>query len=586
MATPSLQLGSGNWAVKSDSLLGYKTIDSKYYPREMTFTRATTGTRVNAAGLVEIVPYNLFSYSEDFTNAAWFTTDVITVNTTTAPNGTLTADTLTIPSTTNSQYYLIRNSFFINVGQYTQSFYVKKNTYGYIALVSTINGSLQTSYFDINTGVVGTTTSGTTSSITDVGNGWYRVSQTATETTGANRVIGIYFANSLMNSINVSLSLTDSFYAWGAQLVEGTQPLTYLPTTDRLDIPRIDYSTGSSALLLETQRTNLALRSEDFNNGSWTKSGATVTSDSIVSPSGIQNADTITQSGGTLNINQTITISSVGNYTYTVYLKKGNFDSSTLFRFGAFQGGDLGYITFDFNTNTTSVISGTIISHSSTSLGNGWYRIQYTINIPAIGAVLFYNGGVGGSIGVGNFFYSWGAQLEVGPYPTSYIPTTSASVTRNADTCTKTGISSLIGQTEGTLYFQAKGLVDDSTYSLISLSDIGGANRISIGYANTATNLYFEYRVNSSYLINFNIGYIVKTDNNRIAVKYKLGEQAVFLNGVKIYSNTLSSAFTTALDRFSFDYNGGGFPYYGKVKALEIYTTSLTDAECIALTTL
>jgi hypothetical protein len=57
--TPSLVIGNGNWAVKSDSLLGYKTIDGKYYPREFTFTRATTGTRVNEAGLVEVVPYNL-----------------------------------------------------------------------------------------------------------------------------------------------------------------------------------------------------------------------------------------------------------------------------------------------------------------------------------------------------------------------------------------------------------------------------------------------------------------------------------------------------------------------------------------------
>jgi hypothetical protein len=57
----SLVLGNGNWAVKSDSLLGYKTIDGKYYPREFTFTRATTGTRVNEAGLVEVVPYNLVS---------------------------------------------------------------------------------------------------------------------------------------------------------------------------------------------------------------------------------------------------------------------------------------------------------------------------------------------------------------------------------------------------------------------------------------------------------------------------------------------------------------------------------------------
>jgi hypothetical protein len=55
----SLVIGNGNWAVKSDSLLGYKINGGKYYPREMSVVRATTGTRINEDGLVELVPYNL-----------------------------------------------------------------------------------------------------------------------------------------------------------------------------------------------------------------------------------------------------------------------------------------------------------------------------------------------------------------------------------------------------------------------------------------------------------------------------------------------------------------------------------------------
>ena len=89
MANPSLIIGDGNWAVKSDSLLGYKTIDGKYYPREMTFTRATTGTRVNEAGLVELVPYNLLLNTNTF--SSWILEGGTLTSGFTAPDGSSTA---------------------------------------------------------------------------------------------------------------------------------------------------------------------------------------------------------------------------------------------------------------------------------------------------------------------------------------------------------------------------------------------------------------------------------------------------------------------------------------------------------------
>jgi hypothetical protein len=583
MATPSLQIGSGNWAVKSDSLLGYKTIDGKYYPREMTFTRATTGTRVNAAGLVEVVPYNLFSYSEDFTNAAWSVSNRIlpvTSNSTIAPNGTLSADTITENTSTGS-HYIGQPATIVGV-QYNLSVYAKIN--GRNRIVLTEAGGIVLAIFNISNG---TLVSGT-GNIENVGNGWYRCSSNYT---AAYTSATINLADD-SNNISYTGNGTSGVYLWGAQLVEGTQPLTYLPTTDRLDIPRVDYSTGSAALFLEPQRTNIFPKSQT--TSTWGFANISRTANNGISPDGTQNADLLfPTTSGAVSFNSDNTASSlvVGQpFVCSFFIKLNTSFTSNVgeniidLRLSGAAVWTRPTIRVNFETGeVTNVSNASYIS--STNYGNGWYRITFGAIPTGTGAAVGLQSPTGVTLNGGSF-YIWGLQGESNStYATSYIPTTSTSVTRNVDLCSKTGISSLIGQTEGTLYFQAKGLVDDSTYSLISLSDIGGANRISIGYANTATNLYFEYRVNSSYLINFNIGYIVKTDNNRIAVKYKLGEQAVFLNGVKIYSNTLSSAFTTALDRFSFDYNGGGFPYYGKVKALEIYTTSLTDAECIALTT-
>jgi hypothetical protein len=224
------------------------------------------------------------------------------------------------------------------------------------------------------------------------------------------------------------------------------------------NVPRLDYSNGGCpSLLVEPQSTNLLLRSEEFDNIAWTKSASTIiTANSIISPSGVLNADTITQSATNTLLGQVLTISTIGVYSYSSYIKKGNFDSSSAFRFGVYQGLAIGQITFDFSTGLTSVISGTFISHSATNVGNGWYRIQYTINIPTIGLTTFYNGGVGGNISNGAFFYSWGAQLEALPYATSYIPTVASTVTRVAETVSKTGISDLIGQTEGTVFLNTK----------------------------------------------------------------------------------------------------------------------------------
>ena len=565
----SLIIGDGNWAVKSDSLLGYALPQGKYTPREMTFTRATTGTRVNAAGLVEVVPYNFALWSEQFENAEWVTTGVVvSSNVEISPSGKLNADKLA-PLSGNA----IRSSNLIPISNnttYTWSVYVKNAGARYVNFTAWTSDDPITVYDLDLVLVVYESGPAHTSTIQDVGNGWRRITITRTSTSTSAWVLLRLLATPATPPTNG----IDGTYVWGAQLVEGTQPLTYLPTTTRLNIPRIDYSTGSATLLVETQRTNLALRSEDFNNGSWTKSGATVTSDSIVSPSGIQNADTITQSGGTLNINQTITISSVGNYTYTVYLKKGNFDSSTLFRFGAFQGGDLGYIIFDFNTNTTSVISGTIISHSSTSVGNGWYRIQYTINIPAIGAVLFYNGGVGGSIGVGNFFYSWGAQLEAGPCATSYIPTTSASVTRNADAFTRTNFqaSGLLTATKNTFFFDINAIgATGSNYHFFKFTATSGFD-ISV----------WRFVGNQNWNIQLN-GVFINTgvSNGKFAVVQDGSQTKFFINGV-LNTTTGATGTINSIDSFIGLYQLASPSF---IKALAIYPEVLTDAECIALTT-
>ena len=179
----------------------------------------------------------------------------------------------------------------------------------------------------------------------------------------------------------------------------------------------------------------------------------------------------------------------------------------------------------------------------------------------------------------------YGYQVEAGNYQTSYIPTTSASVTRNQDQCVKTGISSLIGQTEGTMFVEMKALVNGGVVRVISLSDGTIQNRITIEDYSLAD--FIVSRVTSA---NVQEALMVASPfpqniYRKIAVKYKLNDCAIFINGVKVAFDT-SVNMPISLSALRFDSGAGADVYNGNLKTLAIYKTALTDDECIQLTTL
>ena len=189
--------------------------------------------------------------------------------------------------------------------------------------------------------------------------------------------------------------------------------------------------------------------------------------------------------------------------------------------------------------------------------------------------------------------YVWGSQLEVGSYPTSYIPTSGSTVTRNQDIFTRDGIGSLIGQTEGTFFIElSKPVLEPDSYYLISLNNAASnsdANSVAIGFDAFSDDFYIRLKANTS---------TIYVDNNRasltntfykIAVAYKSGQSLIYIDGIPITPNTgsLSGAFSFSetLDNLSFDYNGdNGLPFFGKVKQLQVYDTALTDEQLLQLT--
>jgi hypothetical protein len=174
-------------------------------------------------------------------------------------------------------------------------------------------------------------------------------------------------------------------------------------------------------------------------------------------------------------------------------------------------------------------------------------------------------------------------QCEASSYVTSYIVSTSSSATRVADACFKTGISSLIGQTEGTLFFEGS-QIGAATTVPFQLSDTTNANRVQIEIGSSGQPLLVASSAGTTQAVIVGSSYTIG-QNRKIAVTYKNNDFRLYQNGVLIGSDTSGSVplSLTAI------YLGSeaGTPYLDvQIKQIVNFKTSLTNAECIALTTI
>ena len=503
---------------------------------DMDVVRATTATRVNADGLIEVVPRNLASYSEQFDNASWVKTNTtITSNTTIAPNGTLTADTLGILS----GQYLYQNIAITSSNIYTISIYVK-----------VLSGTKQ---FKFN--VYGSGNNFTSSAYTATTQ-WQKFNYTfiATGTGGA----GIY-------PLIVDGLTGGDFYIWGAQLEAGSTSTSYFPTTTRLNIPRLDYSGGGCpSILVEPQRTNLITYSEQFNDASWVKLNATVTANYSVSPDGTQNADRIQFTTS----NTSSIYRAIGGATTdanSIYVK-GVAGEKVLFGYGA------------------NISVGTLFT-----LNGEWQRLEQISTTGTVFHIGNYSGGTASDILI------WGAQREAGSNATSYIPTVASTVTRNADVISKTGIDDLIGQTEGTIFvdFKISGF-QAGAENRFAISDGTTSNWIFIGIPEDGNNKgsRFYIRTNGSTAVDFGTpNYFTLNTQYKIALAYKSGSWAIYTNGALLTSGTdaianPSSPFSNLIYNGSSPSPTNNQPNTNQFNSVQLYKTRLSNTELSQLTTI
>ena len=371
----------------------------------------------------------------------------------------------------------------------------------------------------------------------------------------------------------------------------------------RDNVPRIDYTGGGCPhILAEPQRTNLYPYSSDFTQ--WDNQNTTISSNLVTSPDGTENASEILETAVNGNHGRYDTFNSVSggatDYTVSMFVKKLNRRYFALQNWYGVGRGAIAFFDLDTGTLLYEFAEGTDYTVNNSKIedyGNGWYKISTTFQIPSsaalyVGFVLAdtewttgtsYGNPYTGDITKGA--YIWGAQLEIGSYPTSYIPNfgTALGVTRNQDIFTRDGIGSLINSTEGVLFVEMAALSDDGTNKRISLSNGTNTYRIVIGY-NTVNNI--QIFILGAPAGTFSPSQSIDiTLNSKIAVSWSSTEARFYLNGspILVTSGDFSYSAST-LTELKLEDGAGGNNFYGKVKQLQVYDTSLSDTQLAALT--
>ena len=522
----------------------------------LSFTRATTATRTNPdTNLIESVAsgdlredgrsyYNRLLYSEDFSQAAWVKTSVAVSNDNVlGPDGkTGMAQTLTASATNGTCLQALVDTSRARYG----SLYLKRKTGA---------GNIQVTL--------------------DGGSTWTTVSVTADWTRlGAGQTL-------TNPSFGVRLVTSgDAVYVLGAQVADVSAATRYVKSA-------ANPAYAPLGVLTEGQRTNLFTYSEQFDNEAWLPQTITVTANQTTSPDGAVTADKI-EEDSTNNGHHILRIPALAPdafYTFSVFSKKGaGRDYCRLLAFN--KAGMATHAWFNLATGVKGTVSGAGATSGIESCGNGWYRVWITYNTETGAEICYHAIGIASAdeayvyIGGGAscYIYAWGAQLEKSFFPSSYIPTTSAAVTRNADALTfpsSGNISPLVGSVRAEFSVP----LSASSLSLYNQAIIGGSN-MPIYMDGEGPLKIFD-----------GIGWVgapaspgLALSGNKGATRWSGSEMAVCLNGGVVGSGSFDGD-------LNIDANvviGGGYAYFGPeklhLKYLFVSSRAPSDAEMIAIT--
>ena len=535
----------------------------------ISFTRGSTGAYY--PGTSVLAEQNLFTYSQNLAQNAPWGANGVTVSGTliTAPDGTTTANQLIYSSGGATQN--LRYTFNFQAGvTYTISVYLLA-----------ISGD--TSFtFDLQ--------NSETSSVYTATASWQRVVYTVTPA-------------SARTWVDFQLGATGTIGLWGAQLEQRSSATAYNATTTSaltnyipqlltapINQPRFDHDPvlGTSlGLLIEQSSTNLFTNSNGFGLSiyNWSILNTTPTTyNTNIAPDGTQTATHLTLTNGT-SYNANDTSGTYGSFVFT---------ASTTYTWSVYaKAGELSYLMFRnnwtgvnpiFNLATGVVTQGSGTS-SMTPVGNGWYRCVCVYAVTSgNNNISFRPYALSGTSNGYDGIYIWGAQLEALAFPTSYIPTTTSTVTRSADSAliSGTNFSNWFNPTQGTVYAESTPSLVSANSPLYAFTDSTVTNSNTI-YANQYTGNHLVVRIGNSTVVNLTSGTYVDKISTKYAGSYKINNFGVVLNGGTVSTNT--SANLPIVDRFFIGGNSSGTTAGVQwIKKISYYQQALTSAQIQTLT--
>ena len=521
---------------------------------DFSFTRGANlaATRVNASGLIEKGRENLLLQSNQF-DTTWANISSSETSGQEGYDGTNNAWLLT-KSGTNGR---IQQSI-TGTGVYTFSIYAKAGTNNWCTLIADfVSGTDVIVWFDLQNGIVGTESgSPIESKISSIDNGWYRISISFT-CPASLQTLRIYVAD----GDNDNSGTTGSIYIQDAQLEAGLVSTPYIETGATTatagvleNTPRIDYSSGAGALLLEPQRTNLIPNSEYFGSGSgWSLLNNVSVGNFVLSPEGKMNATQIIFDGSIGGrIERTISGLTAGaNYSVSVYARVAS--------------------------GTQDVFFGSFEDTPAITLTTEWQRFEKTQPENDTNAYPRIRCEEAATIEI------FGFQLEAGSHVSSYVPTYGAAATRGADSCSVTGVSDVIGQTEGTLFVEYTASHEGSAGERIfAIGDGTSSNRIVLF---EATNKIRVYAADGGAV---QWDYVTTIDfegTHKIAVTYAANNAAIYIDGTQLSTDT-SFVVPNCGNVYLGTSEAFGVSIGGSIKEAILFDSALTQSEAEALTTL
>ena len=548
----------------------------KLDPR-ITFTRGSTATYYDGKTFAK-AEENLLLYSQDY-STTWTVTNLTPVTGKTAPDGTSTATEFTA----GAGNAVLTQGYTALADDYTFSVWLRRVTGTGNIDIAADNGTWNTE-----------TISGT----------WARYDVTQTPAAGSTTA-GIRVVTS-----------GDAIEVWGAQLEQRDALTDYTATTDQPItnyIPALQTAASGEArfdhdpttfeslgLLIEESRTNLVVRSQELDNASWTKTRSSVTANTIVAPDGTLTGDKLVEDSTVTNTHfvwQAASVTSGVAVTFSVYAKAAeNGRVSLCFaNTGAFSAAQRA--TFNLSTGAVVVDQGTPTT-AVAILSDGWYRCSMTASPTSTASAtcqIYLDDGTGVVISGDGYsgIYLWGAQLEAGAFPTSYIPTVASQVTRSADAASMTGtnFSSWYRQDEGTVYVNYSApnlgsLIISDPY-LVGFS--GGAlsssaPRISLRLedADNSVNLQVTDASGSGVSANITGGIPANLTDSRVSAAYAVNDFAISVFDNAVVTDTSGYVAAGGITHLHLGHDTGSLN--GHIKKFAYYPKRLSNATLQALT--